>query len=1282
MSETKVTGGPVNSPKCSECGTPLPTGALAGLCPACLLKQGAAEDSVTDGAGKPFIPPTVAELAPLFPQLEILELIGKGGMGAVYKARQKQLDRFVALKILPPGIGEDPSFAERFAREARALAKLNHPGIVTLYEFGQVGGNEGGAGSPLPAVSDDETQRRARSDAPYQTTPSGSRPSTFDPRLPLYFFLMEFVDGVNLRQLLHAGRISAREALAIVPQICDALQFAHDQGIVHRDIKPENILMDRRGRVKVADFGLAKIVGNDAPLSPSLSPSDGERVAKPGEGTPVLTDAGKVMGTPHYMSPEQIEAPGEVDHRSDIYALGVVFYQMLTGELPGKKIEPPSKKVHIDVRLDEVVLRALEKKPELRYQQASVLKTQVETIAATPDASGSRVKETLVASSELTQQQQRWRWVKAGVFFFAAVSMFGSAAYSAQHDQAVRAAFWFIGSVGFLIAGIRRIPRAMSSHAKNEPTTKAAPNPPAQPRRWLKRIAVGLALVLALGGGVVFYFSQQLLSIGGMIWTDSPDGRYSARGGAERAMRIFGSLNKSTPSASPAIVVAVEQKLQREIQQRLNQAGWQPESLSVIVSPDLKRAECRFGTIWKNGLSQPYNAGLRLEPQGGGLWQVRGEGEFWSLHFSVDTAAVMVADRGALPPMTTSTTNFGPREVVMGRLGLRTDCCLDFDTGRVLTPPSDLAQSYVAGNGYGATPGETLRMHDWMRESGADVMLMPDGGLVLFDGIAGDTSGAFDDVDVQREIAQMAALEKRFNQNRTQPPVPTVQNMQPLERGRGGVWRFKTHEGNTGLLEILEAGKDADHLRLRYKLVQSATSMLPSSNPASAAIPKEQGMAISFSNCPVSDALLNLAKDLKLNCVLDPQLLADWKRNPAAATVNASWTNITAAQAFNALLDNYRLQATTNAQTSVVCVSAKGPAGEAAAFEELGLPFPTLEVVAGWNGEIRVLPNPIAILSAWRRTEDYGDWLGKRDVRTFTHTNSAGYQFEIHALALARSDGHLSETLTSFGIRRPNGSMLASVPRGGSGDWAQWGYDVYNEDGRTEVARVSVTIDAQGKSRVSRVVWNPESPDKLEWEVNPLGVAWSELEWSEAEKKWEQRQFVRELGHAPYRKTELAPSAFGPVREVTLHDSAAEALDLETGRTVALDRDLDSWPEDRRSRWIKESGMDLYVNSAPWRLLTPGANATRLVLVSNTAWTAMDREQFDRELIRGNAGVPTESTSQVTVHVLGTNPAPPLTFTFATANDARGLLQITGFTDNPRGVKLRYKLVQNGSDKN
>jgi serine/threonine protein kinase len=224
----------------------------------------------------------------------------------------------------------------------------------------------------------------------------------------LFFFLMEFVDGVNLRQLLDSSRVSSREALAIVPQICDALQYAHDHGIVHRDIKPENILLDRRGNVKVADFGLAKLVGVEpgrvgSPLAAAgfQDPTGAHGATRPAN----LTEAGKVMGTPQYMAPEQVAHPGEVDHRADIYALGVVFYQMLTGELPGKRLEPPSKKFHLDVRLDEIVLRALEKEPELRYQQASQFKTQVETIAATPEPSSSRREVAHSAPSEILQQE-------------------------------------------------------------------------------------------------------------------------------------------------------------------------------------------------------------------------------------------------------------------------------------------------------------------------------------------------------------------------------------------------------------------------------------------------------------------------------------------------------------------------------------------------------------------------------------------------------------------------------------------------------------------------------------------------------------------------------------------------------------------------------------------------------------------------------------------------------------------------------------------------------------
>jgi hypothetical protein len=173
---------------------------------------------------------------------------------------------------------------------------------------------------------------------------------------------MEYVDGTDLRRVIQAGELSPPQALAIVPQICEALQYAHEQGIVHRDIKPENILLDKKGEARIADFGLAKLL--DQPVAAYT-----------------LTRAGQRMGTPHYMAPEQIEHPNAVDHRADIFSLGVVFYEMLTGELPLGHFPVPSQKVEVDVRLDSVVLRTLEKEPERRYQHASEVRTDLEAIS-------------------------------------------------------------------------------------------------------------------------------------------------------------------------------------------------------------------------------------------------------------------------------------------------------------------------------------------------------------------------------------------------------------------------------------------------------------------------------------------------------------------------------------------------------------------------------------------------------------------------------------------------------------------------------------------------------------------------------------------------------------------------------------------------------------------------------------------------------------------------------------------------------------------------------------
>jgi predicted Ser/Thr protein kinase len=269
--------------------------------------------------------PSLEEVCAAFPALEVVERLGAGGMGVVFKARQRTLDRWVALKVLPRHLAGDPSFVERFQREARLLARLSHPGIVAVHDFGQAG--------------------------------------------PFCYLLLEYVDGVTLRQALRTERMTPAQALALVPPICEALQFAHDHGVLHRDIKPENILLDTAGRVKIADFGIAKLVGD--PL-----------------GDITLTENGARLGTPHYMAPEQIEDPSRVDHRADVYSLGVVFYELLTGELPLGRFAAPSAKSALDARIDDIVLRALAKERELRQQSVGEVKTQVEDVTRRPVAAG------------------------------------------------------------------------------------------------------------------------------------------------------------------------------------------------------------------------------------------------------------------------------------------------------------------------------------------------------------------------------------------------------------------------------------------------------------------------------------------------------------------------------------------------------------------------------------------------------------------------------------------------------------------------------------------------------------------------------------------------------------------------------------------------------------------------------------------------------------------------------------------------------------------------------
>lgn len=268
-------------------------------------------------------PPTPQELQVMLPKYQVTSLIGRGGMGAVYLGRQDALDRPVAIKILPPGLEQiDPAYGARFRQEAMSLAKLNHPGIVAVYDFGR--------------------------------TEQG-----------LLYIVMEHVEGTDVARMMEQqGRVRSKDAMAITAHVCDALSYAHARGIIHRDIKPANILIGMNGAVKVADFGLAKAWQS---------------------GATSLTMSGHAMGTPDYIAPEALLADGTVDARADVYALGVMLYHMLTGDLPRGVFEPASKKIEgLDPRYDGIIAQSLKCDPAQRYSGVDALRRDLDAIFTTP----------------------------------------------------------------------------------------------------------------------------------------------------------------------------------------------------------------------------------------------------------------------------------------------------------------------------------------------------------------------------------------------------------------------------------------------------------------------------------------------------------------------------------------------------------------------------------------------------------------------------------------------------------------------------------------------------------------------------------------------------------------------------------------------------------------------------------------------------------------------------------------------------------------------------------
>ena len=1385
-------------PKCPQCGTLLPQNAPAGLCPSCLMALNLKTETVFTGdatAAQPPLPPE--QIAPHFPQLEILECLGRGGMGVVYKARQKTLNRFVALKLLAPERANDPQFAGRFEKEARALAALNHPNIVTIYDHGQAGG--------------------------------------------FYYLLMEFVDGVTLRQLLTKERISTREALAIVPQICDALQFAHDQGIVHRDIKPENILLDRRGRVKVADFGLAKIVGTDGRADLPVRGEDG--AAQPHRPTDDLTATGKVMGTPQYMSPEQIQAPGEVDHRADIYALGVVFYQMLTGELPGKKLEAPSKKVSIDVRLDEIVLRALEKKPELRYQQVSDVKTMVETIATTPPPAGEASVPAIAPGGTpvIPPPVTFWQMLKSRIWPPMVVRRNGQRVinWPAVAVRGIRgllllipiAAIFIIGGinshesgrlawfgVAWLVFGLLFLSAVLAirvlrgfSRPLNElpeldnpvntpPGSSGRESAPTEKSEIISRFSrpaiVGACWMPLVFLAVLFFAPHQAVAAGEyhgpewwqklLMFTLLPMGFLAPFGTTilgwvavtqirrsagklhglwlavfdgllfpllaldgvfiwvvRRLVQIFVEFysnfsNLNNPQVHPSfttqlanlfsqhselvafiavsIIIVVDLLLIRAVWRAVNGGSPSPSADQAAIN----EAEWRDPRNWSAGIyfskrDSRTHVPKRIPALG---WTVNlGRWQGVLLLFGVIllvVAALVVGLQQVISHQkqpviqqitATETSGFGPViERELSANAILANAFLDLDTGKVLSAPKEFLDSLRAKGRLNNGSPQAYAVREWMSSSGADVIALVGFGkpsrLVQVDGVSSQVGEkplqpgghTFDTVPAELVMKSITTLPSLDDSAKQWFYFPSV------------ISSFKTREGRIGVLEILDA--NPDKVKLRYKLVQGGTTNAAAvAKPAPAAVFGLQAERMIAATDANPDGVV--AFRFENNFPFQPPVAVTGHfKDPAKLGFtpelrrwmedeNVDLLFYFDKKAYYVLSFNMRT----------------GWAGQPKEWDTI-LPdcaVPQLTKMEKLNSE----PTGPSIMGEC----GYRDGLG--EVRVFrTRDGLVGF-YQLRGLADADGRGvNIRYKLVQGGATNAAaGAKPAPVFHG-----ASFVLPLRQAAAPAEAAPVPVPVVVRSipalvpvggillllVGGIAVIVLAVRKSKLGAGRTMAIGCGVIMLGFVLVLLLFAVLSMGKTIQAAATRwsvqnarlQSALAtpPVAFGPVIERTMlavkDGMESKGLSFDTDRLVNLPANFSQMETEARESWLHDSKANLFFefpkdlqywkmvgNNLNWSIVQPKSLSPE---VGGDLWTQLSAADLMHNYFQPREVIMAQAEKCMNAYAMDTmNPDlpvlnPPITIAFNTVNNT-GLMQITGFTTNPRAVKIRYKLVQGGA---